>query len=218
MAKPTSFPSAEDPKLLGARLMQQASNRDGLPEIGMGLILLLASGFIYAQAVLPRHSPGFKIAVISFAILLPVLTLSAQALLKRLRARFLVERSGYVQYKPLERKYFGIGILVVLAMTLLMFEASRLLPNPQRWVIALTGLLGGWLQVWAGLAAGLRRFVFYGVCWAVAGLLLAGSSVPFQLGMAILFGVAGAVNLVSGAVVFGRFVRKPIEGIEPDER
>jgi hypothetical protein len=218
MAKPTSFPSAEDPERLGGRLMQQAWNRDGLPEIAIGLTLLLASGLIYAQTVWPKNTPGFKIAVISFAILLPVLTFSAGPLLKRLRARFLVERSGYVQYKPMQRKHLGMSILFALALALLLFVASRLLPNPERWVLALTGILGGSLQVWAGQATGQRRFVLYGVCWAVAGALLAGSSVPFQPGMAMLFGLQGVVSLISGAIVFGRFLRKPVEESGLDER
>ncbi len=218
MTKPTSFPSAEDPERLGARLMQSSWNRDGLPEIAGGLTLLLASGFIYAQAVLPQNSPGFKIAVISFAILLPVLTLSSRQLLNRLRARFMVERSGYVQYKPAWRKYLGAKVLIGLAMALLLFVAARLLPNPDRWLIALTGLLGGALQVWAGLAVGLRRFVLYGACWALTGALLAYSGIPLGPGMAILFGLQGAVSLISGAVVLGLFLQRPVEEGGPNER
>jgi hypothetical protein len=218
MTKPTAFPSAEDPKRLGTRLIQGSWNRDGLPEIAGGLTLLLASGFIYAQAVLPHNTPGFKMAVISFAILLPVLMLSTQSLLKGVRARFLLERSGYVQYKPMARKYLGAKVLIGLAMALLFFVAARLLPNPDRWLIAFTGLLGGSLQVWVGLAIGLRRFVLYGACWALTGALLAYSGIPLGPGMAILYGLQGAVSLISGAVVFGLFLRRPVEEGGPNER
>lgn len=218
MTKPTSFPSAEDPKRLGARLIQGSWNRDGLPEIAVGLKLLLGSGLIYVQAVLPHNTPGFKIAVISFAILLPVLILSAPQLLNRLRARFMVERSGYVQYKPMARKYLGAKILIGLAMALLFFVAARRLPNPDRWLIAFTGLLGGSFQVWLGLASGPRRLVFYGAGWALTGALLAYSGVPLGPGMAILFGLQGAVSFISGAVVFGRFLRQPVEEGDPNER
>ena len=110
-------------------------------------------------------------------------------------------------------------LLSVLALIPLFFVASRLLSYPERWILALTGVLGGSLQVWAGLSIGLRRFILYGACWATAGVALAFSSVPFQPAMAILFALQGSLSLISGAVVFRRLLLKPVEKEDnPDER
>ena len=64
MPNSSSFHAA-DPHAIAARLMQRAHNRDGLPEIAVGLIFLLSAGLIYAWAVLPPASVGFKAAVLA---------------------------------------------------------------------------------------------------------------------------------------------------------
>ncbi len=64
MPNSSSFHAA-DAHAIAARLMQRAHNRDGLPEIAVGLIFLLSAGLIYAWAVLPPASVGFKAAVLA---------------------------------------------------------------------------------------------------------------------------------------------------------
>ena len=78
----SSLTGAADPNAVARRLMQKAHTRDGLPEIAVGLIFLLASGLLYAQAVLPRESSGFKSAVLAFSLLLPFLILGSPWALK----------------------------------------------------------------------------------------------------------------------------------------
>jgi hypothetical protein len=208
MPNSSSIPHAADPNAVAKRLIQVTHNRDGLPEIAVGLTFLLVSGLTYAQAVLPRDPIGFKAAVIAFAFLIPVLCLGSPWALKRVRSRYLIERSGYVRYKPLGRQQIGIGILLAVLMAVALFGVVPRLSQPDRWLLAGTGLLGGGLAAWCGR---LPRFVIGGALMAATGVLVAFSGVSPQIGFAILFGFSGLVALISGGAAFLRFIREPIE-------
>jgi hypothetical protein len=56
MSNLSSIPDAADPSAIAGRVLQRAWNRDGLPEMAMGLCFLLSSGLIYATVALPRGS------------------------------------------------------------------------------------------------------------------------------------------------------------------
>ena len=58
MKNSSSLTGSSDPNAMAKRLMQRAHNRDGLPEVAVGLIWLLLSGLIYATIVLPKGSIG----------------------------------------------------------------------------------------------------------------------------------------------------------------
>ena len=197
-----------DPDALAKQTMQSAHNRDGLPEIAVGLYFLLASGLIWATAVLPRKSIGFTLAVLAFSLLLPVLGFGSPWAVRWVRRRYLIERVGYVQHKPIGRRQVGFGIVVAALMALALFGVVPRLSQPDRWLLAGTGLLGGALTAWCGR---LPRFVVGGAVTAAAGVLVAFAGVPPQIGFTMLFGFQGLMVLVSGGVVFLRFIRQPIE-------
>ena len=136
----SSLTGAADPNAVARRLMQKAHTRDGLPEIAVGLIFLLASGLLYAQAVLPRESSGFKSAVLAFSLLLPFLILGSPWALKWVRRRYMIERVGYVQHKPIRRRQIGFGILVAVLMAVALFGVVPRLARPDAWLLAGTGL------------------------------------------------------------------------------
>jgi multidrug transporter EmrE-like cation transporter len=60
----------------------------------------------------------------------------------------------------------------------------------------------------------LPRFVIGGVLMAATGVVLAISGVAMGVGFAILVGCAGLATMVSGSVVFFRFMRQPVEADE----
>jgi hypothetical protein len=208
MAKSSSLPHAADPNAIAARLMQRAHNRDGLPEIAVGLSFLISSGLIYAQAVLPRGSIGFNAAVLAFPLMLALLIFGSPWLLKRVRRRYLIVREGYVDPKPMGRKQIALGVMLALVLIAALLVVVTRLPQPDRWLLAGTGLAGG--ALWAGCGR-LPRFVIGGVLMAAAGVLVAFSGVSLGAGFTILFGSLGLLTLVSGGVVFLRFIRQPIE-------
>jgi hypothetical protein len=208
----SSFAPLGDPNAIAKRLIQRAHNRDGLPEIAMGLTFLWVGALSYAQAVLPRESTGFKAAILGLALFTPVLCIGAPQALKWVRRRYLIERVGYVEPKPIGRKRMGMGIglavVVAVVAAVALFGAVTRFAQPDRWVLAGTGLLGGALAVLSGQ---LPRFVVGGVLMAVMGAVIAFSGVSLQIGFAMLFGFTGLLALVSGGVVFFRFMRQPAE-------
>lgn len=209
MRTSSSFPHAADPKAMAERLMQRAHLRDGLPEIAVGLSFLVVSGLIYAQAAAPRESIGFKAAVITSAFGVPLLIFGSMWVLKWVRRRYLIERVGYVEHNPIGRKQIALGVMLAAVMTLALFGVVTRLSQPDRWLLAGTGLLGGALVAGCGR---LPRLVIEGVLMATTGVFVAVSGVPLEIGFIILFGFQGLLTLVSGGIVFLRFLRQPIRG------
>jgi len=208
MRNSSSLAGSADPNAIARRLMQRAHNRDGLPEIAVGLYFLLASALIYAQVVLPRQSIGFIAAVLTFSLLFPVVCIGSPWTLKWVRRRYLIERVGYVEYEPIGRRQIGFGIMLAVLVVLALFGVVPRLSQPDRWLLAGTGLFGGALMAWCGR---LPRFVIGGVVMAATGVFVAFAGVSLQIGFTMLFGFQGLVTLVSGCVVFLRFIRQPIE-------
>jgi hypothetical protein len=191
--------------------MQTAHNRDGLPEIAVGLTFLLISGLTYLRVALPRGSAGFKAAVIASALLVPALGFGSSWALNWVRRHYLLERVGYVQYKPIGRRQIGFGILIAVLAALTLFGVVTRLPDPDRWLLAGTGLFGATLMACCGRQT---RFVIGGVVMAAVGVCVAFAGVSLDIGFTLLFGFQGLVTLISGSVVFLRWIRLPIEAGE----
>jgi hypothetical protein len=203
MEKPGSFPSHPDPDRLAKQLIQRAYNRDGLPEIVVGVLFLLVSGLLYAQAVLPKGTLAFRAAVLTFALGLPAAILGSESFLKWLRRRYLIRRSGYVQYAPSEPKHIRRGIAIAVGASALVVIMAIVVGPPGPSLVAVTGVLGGALTALSGRSP---RFIAGGAVMALAGLALAYAALPLPLGMAILFGFQGVVVLLSGGLTFARFL------------
>jgi hypothetical protein len=202
----------ESPDAIAFRLMHKANNQDGLPEIAVGLIFLTATGFQWLQVVFPSGSPAHKQASLGLGLLVPALILGSQWAIKTVRRSFLVERAGYVEFKPANRKrlwtVFGIAFLVACATIFAI--AARALP-PDSWLLATTGILVGAFTAYAGR---LPRFVIGGVLMAATGICLALVSFSLEMGFALLFSAMGLLSLVSGCVVFLLFIRRPVQAVE----
>jgi hypothetical protein len=196
----------ESPDVIACRLMQKAHNLDGLPEIAIGSIFLATAGLQWLQVAFPAGSPLHKAAPLGLGLLVPALILSAQWAIKTIRRKFLIERVGYVELRPMNRKLFwtvfGIAFLVALAMAFAI--AARSVP-PRSWLLATTGMCGGILAVKAGR---LPRFVIGGVLMAAAGIVLGLTRMSVEVGFTILFGSMGLLSLISGCVVLLLFMRK----------
>jgi hypothetical protein len=211
MTSSSSCPPARDPDAIAKRLLQRAHTRDGLPEIAVGLSFLVYGALSYAQILLPRESIGFKAAVLGLALLIPVLCIGTPWALKWARRRYLIERVGYVESKPICRRQISIVIAVAVVAAVLLFGVVTQFSRPDRWLLAGTGLLGGAV---AALGGQLPRFFIGGMLMAATGITLAFSGVSLQIGFAVLFGSQGVLALVSGAVVLLRFIRQPAEAGE----
>jgi len=197
---------------MAQRLMQRAYNRDGLPEIAAGLALLASAGLLGMQVLYPRGSIVNRSADFGFALLIPVLILGSQWAIKQVRRRYLIERVGYVVPKPVNRLRVGAAFCVALLTAVAVaFAAQRRIFPPDGWILAEIALV---LCAMAVLNGRSLRFVIGGVLVAVAGVLIALRGASLDAGMAMLFGFAGALALLSGSVVLLRFLREPTEACE----
>src|ERR1039457_3606961 len=90
-----SMNSVEDPKIAAERLMQRAYNRDGLPELTIGLAWLAMASLVYGAEAIPKGSPAFVADILGFALGCPLLTIGAPRFVKWVRGRYLTGRLGY---------------------------------------------------------------------------------------------------------------------------
>lgn len=174
----------------------------------MGLTFLSIGALIYVQAPLPHDSTGFKVVVLGLSLLMAILCISSPRAVKWVRRRYLIERVGYVESKPICRKQIGIGITLAMLVAVFLFGVITQFARPEQWVLAGTGLFGGAL---AALGGQLPRFVIGGALVATTGIAIALAGVSLQIGFAVLFGFQGLLALISGAVVFLRFMWQPAE-------
>ncbi len=199
----------ENPDLTARRLLQKAHNRDGLPEIAIGLCFLAVAFCMWLQVAFPPGSLPYREAALVLGVLVPALGLGSMWAIKKVRRHFLIEQEGYVKLKPANRKRLVlIGVLAfVIAAAMVVGIYRRALP-PSSWILAGTGIVGGALAAQAGR---LPRYVVGGVVMAVTGILLAFSRVSLEKGYMILYGSMGILSLISGCVVLSLFLRRTSE-------
>ena len=202
----------ETPEKIAGRLMQKAHNQDGLPEIAIGVVFLALAVLCWLPTAIQPRSPAYIAAICGQALLIPILVLRLQWAIKTVRRKFLIEREGYVESKPANQRHFAIVLVIALAVAVAgVFAAYRGSFPPASWVLGATGIGGGAL---AAIAGRLPRFVIGGVVMAVTGLVLALSTASLATGFAVLYGLIGALSLISGCVVFVLFMRTPAEAGE----
>jgi hypothetical protein len=195
----------ENPDLTARRLLLKAHNRDGLPEIAVGLCFLAAAFSNWLEVGFPPESLPHRVSALCLGVLVPALILGSMWAIRKVRRHFLIEQEGYVKLKPVNRKRLAFvmvfAFLVGVAMMLALYK--RALP-PTSWILAGTGIGGCVLAVYAGR---FPRYVVGGVVMAFIGVALAFSRVSLGVGYVILYGSMGILSLVSGCVVLWLFLR-----------
>jgi hypothetical protein len=203
----------QNPDVIANRLLQTAHNRDGLPEMTIGFTFLLVAATTWLQTAFHPGSLGYTAAVLAEALLVPALILISQWAIKKLRRNFLVEKVGFVELKPVNRKRFAVlfAIVFVAAISVALAAVAgavflKWIP-PTGWVLAVSGIGGGLLAAIAGRSS---RFIAGGAAMAATGIALAFTNVSLQTGFTILYGSIGLLSLVSGIVVFLLLISKPV--------
>lgn len=197
-----------NPDLTARLLLQKAHNRDGLPEIAIGLTFLATAFCMWLQVAYQPGSLPYREAALLLGLLVPALILGSMWAIQKVRRHFLIEQEGYVKLKPVNRKRLTLVVfafLVAVAMVVGIYKSE--LP-PASWVLAATGIGGGAL---AAFSVRVPRFVAGGVIMAAAGILLAFSRVSLEVGYMILYGSMGILSLLSGCVVLLLFLRRSAE-------
>ncbi|MFZ0301487.1 MAG: hypothetical protein WAL75_02330 [Terracidiphilus sp.] len=200
-------PAMDDPDRLAGRLIQRAWNRDGLPEIAIGLFFLLLSADFAAQLLLEKKWPVIRTTPVATFLIFPLTFLMPYAV-KWARNRYLIKRTGYVEVKAPTvtgrvRMAAIATIIAIVAVIAVVAAIQGLAPLSSRWILAGAGVFCGVLLPISGREL---RFVFSGASIAVTGILLRIYDAGFGIGWMILYGVGGAITVVSGTVVLLRFL------------
>lgn len=203
-----SFGNVErDPDAAVRRLMQRAHNQDGLPEIVIGVTFLAVACVLWVPEVFPRWG---WIGPLGLLLVVSPMAGGFPWLIKKLRRRYLIEKAGYVEFKPANRRRLAIIVCIAfLVGGLAAFALSKGAVPPASWFVAGIGIWGGALAAYAGK---IPRFVIGGVIMALVGIGVGFSRVSLGAGQAILYGVMGVLSLCSGVVVLIIFLRKRDEG------
>ena len=202
----------QTPENIAGHLVQRAHLKDGLPEIFVGTFFLLVAPLDWMGQNINGAPMAAKAAYAANILLSMILGMSLPWLIKWVRRRFLVEREGYVRLKSAKRQVTYILLVAAAIFALSLVAALWLkLPNLDRWILAALGLYVG--AVWAFIGQTLR-FRIVAAISAATGILLAFTALSMQLCLAIFFGMSGLITLLSGLVVFIRFMRLPIEAGE----
>jgi hypothetical protein len=196
-----------DPEAAARRLMQRAHNRDGLPEIAIGAFLLAVAFLIWLQVAYWPGSPAYRASWWGMMLGMPILIGGAPWAIRRVRQKFLMNKVGYVELKPISKKLrLVVACVAFVVAGVLVWAVYRRAVSSGSWLLAGTGIAWGSLAVYAGR---LPRYVVGGVLMAVVGMGLAVSGFSFERGSLILYGSMGLLSLTSGCVVLVRFVRIP---------
>jgi hypothetical protein len=205
-----------DPQAMACDMMQKVHNRDGLPEIFVGVNLLVFSAVNWFNGLMAISKERI-VLVFGSAIIGIGMSVASGWALKGIRNRYLVARTGYVAVKTNKSRItlvVGLAFLVaVVAVVAMRFLVTGKVPFAisDRWLLVVMGLGVGALQPIAGK---LPRFYLTGTLSAVAGIALAFSRLSLDFSIAIFFDVVGIVGLITGGVVFHRFLREPVDAGE----
>jgi len=195
---------SERPDAIANRLMQKAHNRDGLPEIAIGLSFLFLASLIYVQTQLERGSNRDKMVSLALCSLIPLMGFGAPWAVKRVRRQFLIESVGYVQPKPIGVKLVAVTLVIAVAAAVLVSVISH--AQFDGLILACSGVFGGGLAVLSGRSL---RFAIGGILVAAAGVLIGLSGTSLEIGFVLLWGFAGILSLLSGCIVLLHFLRQP---------
>lgn len=197
----------QDPLLDAHIRSQRYWNVDGLTDIATGTWVLLMALCLYAISQTPRGSAGRLIAVLVFAFVLPLVLFFTGRVVVAVRRRFTYRRTGFVEYRPLDRRAWlaGLALVAVLAVLLLALMFSGL--NWAATLFVLQGAVPGACSIYFGRLVGLARFQVIGLIYIAAGITVALVDPGLHEGMTIFWGSMGAVHVLAGLVTLWRYLR-----------
>lgn len=199
----------------------QYQHVDGSFELTFGGAVFLMAITFYGVSWITPADTFFARNILPFAPLAVFVGAGflLDALIKRLRMRVTIPRSGYITYQkpqPLKRStrlviWIGIPVLTVILETVLFLNRTKFQTGSQESVSFLMpvflGLLLSGLWVIVGWKIAISRFYLI----AVISLLVSGglffNGVGSNTGMAVLLGAMGSALCVSGGVTLWRYMR-----------
>ena len=205
-----------DPQAMACDMIQRVHNRDGLPELYVGVNLLIFSAVNWFNGLM---AISVERIVLVFGAMIAgiVMSIGSGWAIKRIRSRYLVARIGYVAVKAnRSRRWLVIGLafaVAVASVVMMRFVVMGKVPFAvsDRWLMVVLGVALGLFQPIVGKQL---RFYFTGALTAATGIALSFSNLSLDFSIAIFFDLVGIVALVSGGVALYRFLPEPVDAGE----
>lgn len=185
--------------------------QDGIPEIILGVALLVGAGYLALQFFDEVRLYGMPWMMV----------LAASLIMARVRRKVTYPRIGYVKFRPSPLKLVVVGLLALVLLGgiagFLIFRrtGSRLPSGFWQGLVFGIGLVGAGMGAWAGWRLGIRRYYLY----AALGLL--GVVVPWALGLGVqvralvMMGAPALAMIPGGVIALVRFLREhPKQSVE----
>jgi MFS family permease len=182
---------------------------DGLSEIAGGLVVLLL-GLTDLLAALVTRLPYWNwILGIGQPLLIFGAALLTRNLLPKIKEKVTYPRTGYVEYRkrtPSQKlRRILLPFLVAFLISALLGVFNQLIPD-RYWPLLLAACMGlaiTYLGIWLDL----RRFYLEGFFCLVLGAALSWANLSDQWAAAYIFSGLGLMWVISGFIVFIRYLR-----------
>jgi hypothetical protein len=197
----------QDPLLDAHIRSQRYWNVDGLTDIATGTWVLLVALCLYGISHTQRGTPGRVVLVLVFAFGLPTVLLLSGRLIVAIRRRFTYQRTGFVEYRRLDRRAWIAGIALAAVLALLLVGLMRSGANWMTTLFVLQGVVPGACAIYFGRLVRLTRFQVYGLLYILAGIAVALVAPGLEEGMTAFWATMGAVHLLAGALTLWRYLR-----------
>lgn len=197
-----------DPLKDTQRLIQRTHLNDGLPELLIGFELFFLGTAYWMKSSLPDTWP-MRIVDCVLALAFVALCLGSASVIKWVRIRLLMERTGFVQMKRDRnklRRFFLAFAACAVAIAIVGSVTHGL--RRDHWILVVLGILFGTAQIFL---AWMPRFFVNGILTLATGIVLGLSAVSIEFGLALFFSFVGLLSMISGLIVFARFLHKPLK-------
>lgn len=183
---------------------------DGIIELVMGTMFLLAGIYFYLLAVIENNQLA-EVLTASFAVIYIGGWYLMQFLFRSLKERITFSRTGYVAYrKGQEKRNVRIIEAIVIAVLMAGLLAFAQIKVPQGWNLMppFFGFLIAIVLGLMGLQSGLPRFYMLGVISLILGGIFASINLSNNLATATYCGAMGVVLLASGSAILRQYLRQ----------
>ena len=188
---------------------------DGVPELLVGFIFLLAAIIYYVQESTPGSLLSRILGIVS-VILVCGVGFGGRWIIQRIKERTTYPRTGYLTYKSSWKNKGDVVIAIGLMALILAFVVITTVTDTKLadWGPVVCGLLMGALGVQAGYRLGLPRFYILAFLSLLIGAGLVLSGLSSVLSLPLFFGLNGLILLASGSLTLWKYLRSthPREG------
>ena len=182
---------------------------DGIGEVSVGILILLAAVISYVQ----ESAPGSLFSkILGIASILVVCggAFGGRWIIQRIKDHTTYPRTGYVAYKRSWNAKGDILIAIPSMVLLLSFVVFTTVTDTKlaNWGPVVCGLFMGTLLVRAGYRLALPRLYILAFLGLLIGAGLVVSGLRIALSLPLFFGLSGLILLASGGVTLWKYLRQ----------